>query len=448
MSASPGRKPSSDRQILKGFGAAFLFLLIAKMIGAGKEVVIAYHYGTGTAADAYALGFAVANWPVALSGMCANMLLIPLFVAHRKAAEEGAEAAAASDTGAVTLWAMLVSGLLAIGVFFLLRDGGALLGLSAEAAAAVALQAPGIALMIPPGVMATILAARLMAHQRQIPSLYEAIPSIVLIVGVLAFGDVLAANPLLAWCTSLGFCGYVFALLLADRRVLGDLRPQALRLVWPTRARGREIALILLAQICFSFGGVLMDQLAAASLASEENATLAYANRLLMLATTLGATAIGRAVLPVLAAARLEGEGSEYALTRRWSLYMFLAGVACAVLGYVLAPFGVRILFEHGSFTAEDTAAVSETLRAGLLRLPFYFVSLILAQSVVVQRRFGLLLLANVLAVCSKLLLLKFFLDVGGLNLIMYATVLMYAVSLLVLSRGLIPSWSERKPTP
>ncbi|GGA27726.1 hypothetical protein GCM10011326_44790 [Salipiger profundus] len=198
------------------------------------------------------------------------------------------------------------------------------------------------------------------------------------------------------------------------------------------------------AQTAFVLGGLFLDQLAAASLPYDQNATLAYANRLLMLITSLGATAVGRAVLPVLAEARLEGKGQEFELTRRWGINLFMAGVVSYGLGYFLAPVGVRILFEHGEFTPQDTKNVSDILRAGLMVLPVYFLSLMLSQSVVVQRRFGLLLISNLAALACKVVIIMFFLEKWGLPLIMYATVAKQTVSLLFMIPALRPSRHER----
>lgn len=425
---------SSDHKILRGFSVAFIFLLLAKFIGAIKEVVIAHSYGTSLAADVYALGFAIANAPVTLTSMAANMILIPYFVARRQDPEKTPR----SDAD-IILWSGLLSILTSSGVFWLMHAGGVLMRMNPESADSLSHQAAGIALMVPPGIFATILAARLMAAKRQINSLFEAIPSLVLIVGLLLFEKQLAANTLLAWLTCLGMFAYLGALVLADISAVVELSPRRLRPSLPSRGRVGEVGLILSAQSVFVFSGVFLDQLAAAGLPPGDNAALSYANRLILLITSLGATAVGRAVLPVMAEARLEGRGHEYVLTRRWSAYLAVFGVISCLLGYLLAPTVIRILFEHGEFTAHDTQQVVEVLRVGLLMLPLYFPSLILAQSVVVQRRFVLLLSANTLASVIKISILWLFLDRWGLPLIMHATVARQVVSLLVMLPALHP---------
>lgn len=421
----------NDRLILRGFLASFAFLFLAKIAGATKEVVIAHAYGVSPVVDAYALGFALANWPVALSVTTVNALLIPVFVG---ALRDGGKAAGAGPLVAV----MGLAGLgVALVVGVVMHFAGALFGLPQEAAQELARQAPGLALMIPPGAMAAVLAARLMAGRRQIPALFEGIPALFLSIAILGFGWMVSVSALLAWVTAAGMLGYFLALVLAD--------PSALRGGVAHRAAAVRagIVLVVTAQIVFSLGGSLMDQIAAATLSPGDNATLSYANRLLMLATGLGATAIGRAVLPVLSMAETEGQGD--ALLLRWIKVLLVAGGALALAGWVLSPLVVRVLFQRGAFTEADTQAVTALLRLGLLQLPFYFSSLIVAQGVIVRRRFGLLLLSNGLGVATKLVLVFLFLDRYGVEALMYGTMAMYAVALLALGGGLAMSRGEQQ---
>ena len=196
----------------------------------------------------------------------------------------------------------------------------------------------------------------------------------------------------------------------------------------------RGILLVVTAQIVFSLGGTLMDQIAAATLSPGDNATLSYANRLLMLATGLGATAIGRAVFPVLSLAEAEGKGDELLL--RWIKVLLAGGIAVALLGALLSPVVVRLLFQRGAFTEADTQAVAGLLRLGMLQLPFYFASLIMAQGVIVRRRFWLLLVANGLGVGTKFAIVYLFLARFGVQVLMYGTMAMYAVALVALGAG------------
>jgi putative peptidoglycan lipid II flippase len=424
----------ADKLILRGFVSGLVFLLLAKLGGAIKEVIVAHAYGTSTVVDAYAFGFAVANWPITLGTMCANMLLVPIFVQGMRASGMGE-----LDVRALLSRLLPISAVVAAAIYVLLRFGTTMLGVSPTLEAAVEMQAAGLALMIPPGVAGAVLAARLMASRRQISALLEAIPALFVSVCILTFGMVLDAGALLGWATAIGFLLYFGALILADRNVLKASAPRPLRV----DNFNQHFAILLLAQIFFSLGGVL-DQLAAATLSQEQNAAVAYANRLLMLVTGLGVTAVGRAVMPVLSEAWGSNSEEGKRLQHRWLFILFAGGLAAALVAFPLVRIVVRMLFEHGNFAAGDTEAVSSLVRVGLLQLPFVFASLILAQGAVVERRFGLLLLANLLGFIAKLLLILVFLEGQGVVVLMYGTTAMYCISLLVLGGARLMFGSAR----
>lgn len=417
----------ADRLILRGFIFSLFFLSLAKIGGALKEVILAHAYGTATVLDAYSLGFSIAGWPIAIAAMCANSILIPAFVAEMRA----------SGNAVVNVRGLLIrlfpaSVLVAVATYALLRFGVGPFLASQAMAEVLSAQALGLAIMVPPGIAAAVLAARLMAAGRQISALFEVIPSLSVGLCVMAFGLMVPAGRLLAWATGVGMLFYFVALALADRSALNVRGTTQLHI----GGLQQSFVVVLLAQIVFTLGGGVFDQVAAASMPQEQNAALAYANRLLMLMTGLGVTAIARAVMPVLSDAWSAGPAEGRMLLHRWLAILFACGIGIALVAYAMSPVAVRLLFQHGSFTSTDTRSVTVLLQAGLLQLPFYFASVVLAQAAVVQRRFGLLLTANLLAVAMKILLVVVLLPVYGVTLLMYATAAMYFVSLAVLGGG------------
>jgi putative peptidoglycan lipid II flippase len=48
----------------------------------------------------------------------------------------------------------------------------------------------------------------------------------------------------------------------------------------------------------------------------------------------------------------------------------------------------VKLLFERGAFTAQNTVAVTEVLRYSLVQLPFYFSGLVLVSLLTSQRKY------------------------------------------------------------
>lgn len=98
-------RQNAHRQIATGFSLFFGALLLAKSVGAAKEVVIANAYGANSAIDAFAVAYTLSQMPVTLTAMVANVVLIPLFVAMRHG--DGNASAQARLIIGRTLWASL-----------------------------------------------------------------------------------------------------------------------------------------------------------------------------------------------------------------------------------------------------------------------------------------------------------------------------------------------------
>src|SRR3546814_9383235 len=86
-------------------------------------------------------------------------------------------------------------------------------------------------------------------------------------------------------------------------------------------------------------------------------------------------------------------------------LLMMGAGAAAVAIAWALAPWGVALLFERGAFTADNTQAVAQVLRWGLLQLPFYFGVLILVQLLASQNRYRVMALIAVANFLLKVVL-------------------------------------------
>jgi peptidoglycan biosynthesis protein MviN/MurJ (putative lipid II flippase) len=103
----------------------------------------------------------------------------------------------------------------------------------------------------------------------------------------------------------------------------------------------------------------------------------------------MGAVAISRATLPVLSELLSAGDHARArSIALKWSLVMLVLGSVVVVVGWLLAPMGVALLFQRGAFDAANTAAVSDLVRWGLLQLPFYFAVLVLVQLLASEGRF------------------------------------------------------------
>lgn len=403
------------------------FLLLGKAAGAFKEMAVAYRYGVSDVVDAYQFTMVMANWlPVTLVGAL-SIVLIPVLVRSRKQPR----AKRARFLGELQGWTIAIGTLLAVVTYvawpWVLEWTGQ--GLPAEArrmsAELMLAFAPAALLTL----MTGISAARLRAHERHINTLLDSVPAVVILVWVLLATTVTGVGPLL-WGTLVGyFVQSAWLLWLAARAdrmwawpVLGFRSDH-----WPDLVKAAGVMLI--GQVAMSFVGPI-DQYTAANLGGNANATLGYASRLLSLLLGVGAASVGRAALPVLADIQSRGDPHRARSTAlKWSVLMVLGGAAVTLAGWVLAPWGVSLVFERGAFTAANTAAVADVVRWGLLQLPFYFGVLILVQLLASQNRYRLMAAIAVANFVLKAAMNQVLAPIMGPAGIMLATSMMYALS-------------------
>lgn len=390
-------RESHHRKIALGFVWVSVFVLMAKLAGAGKEVAIARRYGVSDTVDAYVLVFNLVNWPVSIWFSVLTAVLVPLIarLRHSKPAE------LPRFIGEL-LGLTMATGLgLGILVWFALPNllQSSWVGLSEGALAQALHMAGGMALLAPMGVLISLFSTWMLAFGNHRNTLFEAIPALA-ILAVLLLPPRWLPEPLL-WGTIAGFCLHLAALaaqfaLRAEGQVprFGFGSP-AWQGVWS------GVGLMAMGQVLMSLT-TLIDQFFAAGLGPGALSTLSYSNRILALLLGMAALAIGRATLPVFSEAAARSSAYANALALRWAWWMFLLGTGMLVVGWLVAPWIVGLLFERGAFTSTDTAQVSRVFQYSLLQVPFYALALPLVNILASQKKYGALLLSGVVAVVTK----------------------------------------------
>ena len=145
--------------------------------------------------------------------------------------------------------------------------------------------------------------------------------------------------------------------------------------------------------------------------------------------------AVSRATLPVLSRLQAQDGGWLHIqnVAIHWVRLMFILGVVAMIVGWWLAPWAVKLLFERGAFIARDTRAVMEVLRYSLLQLPFYFAGLVLVSLLVSQRRHKLVAISAIVNLFVKVIANLIFIPLMGINGIITATATMYMGSCALL---------------
>lgn len=192
------------------------------------------------------------------------------------------------------------------------------------------------------------------------------------------------------------------------------------------------MGIMLVGQIIQAITGVV-DQLYAARMGAGVIAELGYAQRIIGLALTLGATAISRAALPVLSDMVVGEEERRCQMVGRWGGILFFCGVFAALVLWPIAPFLVRLFFERGAFLPENTIRVAALIQWGLIQLPFFLSGLVFVAQVAAFQRYEFLtfiaVISLIIKICSNAVAIKYLGSPG----IMLSTSIMYAVSTLLL---------------
>lgn len=424
---------SAGRSILRGMLWVSGFVFLAKLAGAFKEMAVAAGFGTAPAVDGYLLAFNIANYPIALALGVVSIVLVPL-----AARLQGADKAELHRFRSELLgWTLAVGGLVGVGILLcapllplLVQGQGGLIG---EGMLQV------LALVVPFGLLSSLLASWMLAAGRHLNTLLEAVPSLVLLLALL----LLEAQPaVLVWGTVLGFAVQTGVFIWFAQRA-GEFEVPRLSFkaqAWTDFRRGFGVMLFAQALTALL---PLLDQFFCGSLGDGAISTLGYANRIMALLLGLGATSLSRACLPVLSEVVAKGEDLRGRLGR-WVLLIVVASAVCAGVAALLAPLGVRLLFERGAFTPEDSVQVTEVLRWSLIQMPAYFVAIFMFNVMAATQRHAVLIVVILLGIAAKALAYSILIGPLGLNGVVLSTVVMHLFSALCLCLYFFWNWKRK----
>lgn len=415
---------TENRAIARGLFWVALFLIIAKSISAGKEILVAYLYGISPIVDGYLFVSNLSQWPHGIFASVTSIILIPFLVKLQQARPSEACRVQAALLPFAFLLGTAVS--LTYGVILWWIVSGIELGLTAESQAAALTALPWVAPSIAFAFMGAVLSNWLMSQRRHANTLLEATPAaaiaVCLLVWPIASGQAWGVLPL-AVGTLIGFSLQAFLLLRVCRQRIRFADFGVLGQHWP--ALRSAFSVMLLAQIVMTSAG-LLDQFFAVRMGEGVLASYAYAERIMALVLGLTSVVVGRAMLPVFAS--VGDLRASFALAQRWAWRFGMLGLLGVVALFFLAEWAVMLLFQRGAFTASDTRDVAEILTVLALQLPFYLFSIVLVQWLAAAGKASWLLMAAVAGFLAKLLGALVWFDLGATGLAA-STALLYGTS-------------------
>lgn len=404
------------------------FVLVGRLVGAAKEVLVAFRYGLDAQLDAYLFVFNLVNWPIAVWISVSTIVLVPILTQKRNAQPSQRTTLLQAEVfGTTVLLAAVVLGFTFVVLSVVLRSGAS--GLPTDVAAIAETMIFPLLLYAPAGILFATAGAFLMARGRHVNTLLEAIPA-----AAIASALLLSQEPSISLLVRATVVGGAVQLV-TSFAVLAVRKEMVLpRLSWKSDYWGLiavACAVTTLGQALISATSVV-DQFFAARLDSGAIATLNYANRIVALILSLGALTISRATLPVFARAGLDDLTHVVRLAKKWAGLLLIAGIVLAAVAAVLAPLIVRMLFERGAFTEHDTQVVASALRFSLPQVPVYFAGIVFVSVLASRRQFVAIASIAAILLVTKLIANAVLAPSMGVNGLALATSAMYAVSLLV----------------
>lgn len=413
--------------ILKGMLTVAVFTLVGKLMSAAKEMVVAYRYGIAAEVDAYHFLYNLISWPIGIWCSVLTAVLVPLAARMRESAGDEVPHFRSELFGFTLVLGGGLALLAWLGIRTMLALGGT--GLPANSTQLARAALPGLILLLPLGMLAALQSAWMLAAGRHVNTLLDSIPTFFIAATILAFpsGDIAP----LVWGTVAGFVFHSLALLIPMARRF-ELEAPSFTLLSPQwRWFWQGFGIMIGGQALMSLT-VIIDQFYAVSLGTGSIATLGYANRILALILGLAAVAVSRATLPIFSQARPGGSGDIHGVATYWARMMFMVGIAVMAISYGLAPWAVKLLFEHGQFAPRDTLIVAQVLRYSLPQLPFYFSCMVLVSYALSQRRYKLIFWSGVLGCAGKIFGNLLLVPLLGINGIALGAIAVYGLNALL----------------
>jgi putative peptidoglycan lipid II flippase len=430
---------STNHRIFAAVLTTATFTGVAKLTSLVKELVVAWRFGTSDTLEAYLVAYLIPTLGVTVLASSINESLIPTYVRVRE--HEGLPAAQ-KLLSEVTLWCIALLSVVTVGVMLLAFIYLPLLasGFSDQKLRLTLyltyLLAPTIVL----GGISNIWGAVLNASERfalvAITPVITPVSVLVLILLFRSWGIFALAGGMV--------CGALLEVVLLG--IALRLRGISLRPSWHgfgshPRVVAGQFGHRLFAALLRS-GSNVVDRAMAAMLAAGSVAALNYGNRVGLSLISIVSVTLGSAVVPYFSkmAAHKDLAGLRHSAKRYISLMILLVVPLTAALFYWSVPI-IRILYQRGSFTAQDTYIVSRVQAFYILQLPLTVSNLILARLLAAFLAARIIMMAAFISFLLNIFLNVLFirhLGVAGIALSTTCTVAMTFCFMLYHSRRIL----------
>jgi putative peptidoglycan lipid II flippase len=423
---------TTNRKILGATIVIALFSIVSRVASTAKEIVVASVFGAGDTVDSFLMALVVPMYAINVISGSFNAALIPTYIRVRE--QEGPDSAqkllSNSLAGSCALLVCATIIMLAAAPYYLpLIASGFSAGKISLTARLLYILSPLIILYGLNSMWGAVLNA-----DRQF-GLVAATPVItpLIVMLFLMFAGPTWGIYSMAIGTVCGICLELTVLGIVLIRKGISLRPRWYGLDANVHQVIKQLVPMISGALLMSGTGFI-DQSMSAMLGSGSISALSYGSKIVSVFLALSATALGTALIPFFSTmvARREWGGIRHTVRRYYLLIIITSVPATAAFIFLSEPL-VRVLYQRGAFTAENTQLVSQVQSLLALQIPFYLAAIVMVRLLSSMMANHILMIGNIINVVACVTLNYLFMQKMGVGGIALSTSCVYLISFIFL---------------
>ncbi|MBC2840333.1 murein biosynthesis integral membrane protein MurJ [Robiginitalea sp. SC105] len=233
-----------------------------------------------------------------------------------------------------------------------------------------------------------------------------------IIICILFFRNILGELTLAISSLIGSFLAFIYLVIVCKRLGVFQLTPQISR---------NANAVIMLKQVPIKmtssiFAGLhrIVDQYFAAQLFIGSIAAINYAEKIPAFVLGIVAIALGNVFLPRFSKMVLHNRTKAFSELFRLLKIGFVGGAIIAIIGIISSNFVIRLLFERGEFTGQDTLVVSKIQQIFLIYIPFRIIGVFLVNFLTSINKNSYMAIVSFLSIVINLILNFMLIDSYG----------------------------------
>jgi putative peptidoglycan lipid II flippase len=409
-----------------------LLVLISKAVGFGREMIVAYKFGTGIEYDTYLIGVSIPLALYTLAGYAFSNLFIPRY-GHAVSGDD-------SRSGLRVFWTDVnLSLLIAVAVMF------AIIVFAHEI---IRLIAPGLdaahipqavfisrvsSVIVVLGILEAFFRSILNAEKKfLIPAAGPILANVVLIAVIIAFAGRISTRAILYGVVA-GYTAHAILVFVPFTRT-GILRSFYARIFHRRTGSFLAVASIILIIEAASQVYAVVDRYFASEMVAGVVSALGYAYMLSALPTAIFAYALSTVLFPYMtdASAGADTARSAHLITRGVCVALLLA-LPATMIYWVFSRELVLLLLRRGAFDMRSVTFTSDLLKYFALGMAGQFLIWVLSRAYYAGQKYGLLIFQVVMVIAAKIVFSIIGVDAFGYIGLAVASSVSYIVGAIVL---------------